>query len=207
MPTAKCEIVVIEYAVTMEINLLAVAGSRCRPNSPNGSSRTTVATGRFSWCFTWPLQLANLILQLPARPFEGIVDGEVQIGMALIGLRGTVDIDLPAVRKRQTDVDLIEAACPVMTRQALSTPPGKPLRDRNAAQDLDVLGKRGLDLRPCFHALIFDFDRRLHGLTPIMCTGNARSALHCHFRFGATLFGVLGDFRHGGFRQQQDAGH
>ena len=62
-------------------------------------------------------------------------------------------------------------------------------------------------LENSLHALKFDFSRRLHGLTPIMCTGNARSALHRHFRFGATLFGVLGDFRHGGFRQQQDAGH
>ncbi len=69
-----------------------------------------------------------------------------------------------------------------------------------------MLGNGSLDFRPGFHALKFDFDRRLHGLTPIMCTGNARSALHRHFRFGVTFLVVLGDFRHRRFRQQQDAG-
>lgn len=53
--------------------------------------------------FHLPLQFANMILQLPARPLERIVDGERQVGMPLVGLRGAVDIDFPAVRKRQTD--------------------------------------------------------------------------------------------------------
>ena len=46
------------------------------------------------------LQLASMILKLPTRPFERIVNREIQIGMALIGLRGAVDIDFPTVWKR-----------------------------------------------------------------------------------------------------------
>jgi hypothetical protein len=49
----------------------------------------------------------------------------------------------------------------------------------------DVLGEGGLDLWPCFHALIFDLDWRLHGVTPIVLPKNAPAASDCHFRFWA----------------------
>ena len=153
------------------------------------------------------LQLAYMILQLPARPLEGIVDGESQIGMPLVGLRGAVDIDFPAVRKRQADIDLIKSACPVMTAGCFQHHPASRHATKTLFEVGHMLGNGSLDFRTGGHALKFDFSRRLHGLTPIMCTGNARSALHRHFRFGVTLFGVLGDFRHRGFRQQEDAGH
>ena len=39
-----------------------------------------------------------------------------------------------------------------------------------------------------------------------MFSGNARSALHCHFRLRVTFLVDLGDFRHRGLRQQQGAG-
>jgi hypothetical protein len=113
-----------------------------------------------------PLQVANLILQLPARPFERIVDGEIQIGMALIGLRGAVDIDFPSVGKRQTDVDLIKPAGAVMTAGCFQ----HHLACGHATESLfeisDMLGKSGLDLRLRFHALKFDFDWRLHDPEP-----------------------------------------
>ena len=41
--------------------------------------------------------LGVLVLQLPARALEGIVDGEVQIGMPFVGLCGAVDVDFAAV--------------------------------------------------------------------------------------------------------------
>jgi len=71
---------------------------------------------------------------LPARPFERIVDGERQVGMPFIRVCGAIDIDFPAVRKRQADVDLVEATCAVMTTGRFSAPPGQPSACRNAAQ-------------------------------------------------------------------------
>ena len=125
--------------------------------------------------FHLPLQVANLILQLPARPFERIVDGEIQIGMALIGLRGAVDIDFPSVGKRQTDVDLIKPAGAVMTAGRFQHHPACGHATETLLEVGDVLGEVGLDFRPRFHALKFDFDRRLHGLTPI-CLAAMRAA-------------------------------
>ena len=112
------------------------------------------------------LQLANAVLQLPARPLERIVDGEIQIGMTLIGLRGAVDIDFPSFGKRQTDVDLIKPACPVMTAGCFQHHPACGHATETLLKISDMLGKRGLDLRPRFHALKFDFDWRLHDPEP-----------------------------------------
>src|ERR1017187_4075261 len=117
--------------------------------------------------FHLPLQVANLILQLPARPFECIVDGEIQIGMALIGLRGAVDIDFPSVWKRQADVDLIKPACPMMTAGRFQHHPACGHATKSLLKVSDVLGQDGLDLRRRIHALKIDFDGRLHDLTPI----------------------------------------
>ena len=60
------------------------------------------------------LHAADLILQLPARPFEGIVDGEGEVGMSLVGLCGAVDIDFAAVRQRQTNINFVETATAMM---------------------------------------------------------------------------------------------
>src|ERR1019366_5910798 len=114
-----------------------------------------------------PLQVANLILQLPTRPFERIVDGEIQIGMALIGLRGALDIDLPSFGKRQTDVDLIKPAGVVMTAGRFQHHPACGHATKPLLKISNVVGEGGLNLRPRFHALIFDLDWRLHCLTPI----------------------------------------
>ena len=38
-----------------------------------------------------------MILQPPARPFEGVVEGEGEIGVPFIRLRGALDIDFPSV--------------------------------------------------------------------------------------------------------------
>jgi hypothetical protein len=125
--------------------------------------------------FHLPLQVANLILQLPARPFERIVDGEIQIGMALIDLRGAVDIDFPSVGKRQTDVDLIKSTGAVMTAGRFQHHPACGHATETLLEISDMLGKSGLDLRPRFHALKFDFDWRLHGVTPT-CFAAMRAA-------------------------------
>jgi len=54
-----------------------------------------------------PLGAARLILQLPARPLERVVDGEIQIRAPFVGRRGALDIDLAAVGKREPNVDVI----------------------------------------------------------------------------------------------------
>lgn len=152
------------------------------------------------------LQLANLILQLPARPLERVVDGERQVGMPLVGLRGAVDIDLPAVRKRQTDVDLVESTRLVMTPLVLSARPGKRSHDHNAARVRPHARRWPCGVpasRPCLENRFRPLFAYSHSN---VCTGNASSALHRHFRFGVTFLVVLGDFRHRGFRHQQDAG-
>jgi hypothetical protein len=53
------------------------------------------------------LQVACLILQLPARALERVVHGEFQVGMPFVGRSGTVDIDLAAARKRHAYIDFI----------------------------------------------------------------------------------------------------
>ena len=65
------------------------------------------------------LQPANMILQSSARPLERIVDGECQVGMAFVGLRGALNVDFPAVRQRKADIHLVQSAGPVMTAWAL----------------------------------------------------------------------------------------
>ena len=71
--------------------------------------------------FYLPLQLADLVLQLPARAFEGVIDREGQIGIPLIILRGVADIDFAAVRKCEPDADLVQAALVVTVAWRLST--------------------------------------------------------------------------------------
>ena len=50
--------------------------------------------------FDLPLQAPGLVLQPPARPLEGIVDGEQQVGVPFVGGCGAPDIDLAALRQR-----------------------------------------------------------------------------------------------------------
>src|SRR5664280_713472 len=157
---------VIEHAVAVEINLPAVAGLD-ESEFAGGIEPHHRGNWQIFMVLHLSLQLANLILQLPARPFEGVVDGEVQIGMALIGLRGALDIDLPSFGKRQTDVDLIKPAGAVMTAGRFQHHPTCGHATKPLLKVSNVLGEGGLNLRPRLHALIFDFDRRLHDLTPI----------------------------------------
>src|SRR5665811_2147059 len=179
---------VIEHAVAVEINLPAVAGLD-ESEFAGGIEPHHRGNWQIFMVLHLSLQLANLLLQLPARPFEGVVDGEVQIGMALIGLRGAVDIDFPSVGKGQTDVDLVEPACPVMTAGCLQHHPASRDATKTLLKIIDMLGKRGLDMRPRFHALIFDLDRRLHGLTP-MCLP-AKCAAHYMAISGSGLRSLL----------------
>ena len=52
----------------------------------------------------------DLILKLPPRALERVVEREREIGVALVGLRRTPDIDLASFRQSEPDVDLVEPA-------------------------------------------------------------------------------------------------
>ena len=68
------------------------------------------------------LHLAYLILQLPARALEGIVERVVDVRITLVVLGRTADIDLAAFRQGEVNRDLVESTGAVMaTRRAFTT--------------------------------------------------------------------------------------
>ena len=104
---------IAENTVAMEIYFLAVAGldeaelaGRIKSHHRPG--------GRPLVTFHLTLGAAHLILKLSARVLEGIVDGECQIGMPLVGRRRPFNVHLAAVRQRKADMNLVEAAGAVM---------------------------------------------------------------------------------------------
>ena len=104
---------IAENTVAMEIYFLAVAGldeaelaGRIKPRHRPG--------GRPLVMFHLTLGAAHLILKLSARVLEGIVDGECQIGMPLVGRRSLFNVHLAAVRQRKADMNLVKAAGAVM---------------------------------------------------------------------------------------------
>jgi hypothetical protein len=103
----------VEHAVAVKIDFVAVA--RFEEAEFAGFVQPHDDCGGLSFVrFDLSLQSADLILQLSAGPFEGVVDGERQVGMALVVLRGASYIDLTAIGQREPYVDLIEPAGSVM---------------------------------------------------------------------------------------------
>jgi hypothetical protein len=89
----------------------------------------------------------------PTALFEGIVDGSMNIGVALVGVRLVADIDLLSIRQGEVDMDLEEAAGPVMLsrifhHQATGRNPAISfLKRRHVPRDLRVqrfLGRQSL---------------------------------------------------------------
>ena len=61
------------------------------------------ALGRAFVMLHLALHLAYLILQLPARALEGIVERVVDVRITLVVLRRAADIDLAAVRQGEVN--------------------------------------------------------------------------------------------------------
>ena len=78
-----------------------------RPGDPSRRARLGV-------CLHVACHAVGLILQLPPRPLERIVEREAQVGVALVGLRRPPDIDLAAFRQSEPDIDLVESAVAMM---------------------------------------------------------------------------------------------
>ena len=83
--------VAVEHAVAMKIDVTSPSGVSSTPKS--FSSRVT-SRGLRRMHFDLPLQLARLILKLAPGAFERIVESKINVAMALVGARRTVDIDL-----------------------------------------------------------------------------------------------------------------
>ena len=104
------------------------------------------------------LHLAYLILQLPARALEGIVD----VRITLVVLRRAADIDLAAFRQGEVNCDLVEPTGAVMATRRLhdhaagGDPAGTFLELR------DVFVDFGADVRPRINALKVDLQRRFN---------------------------------------------
>jgi hypothetical protein len=84
--------------------------------------------------FDMALQPTDLILELPARPLERIVESKMNVRMPLVETWRTPDIDLLSVRERQADVDLVEAASAVVFARCLHHHPAAVMRPKRSAR-------------------------------------------------------------------------
>jgi hypothetical protein len=102
-----------KHAVSMKIYLAAVAGFE--ESELAGWIQSRDRSNRLALVLLHlVLEPPRMILQPSARPFEGVIDSERQIGVPLVCRRGAFDIDFPTVRKRQPDVPLIKSTSMVM---------------------------------------------------------------------------------------------
>ena len=108
------------------------------------------------------LQTADLVLQPAARPLESIVERELNVGMALVEAWSASNIDLFSTRKRQPDIDLVEASVEVAPARCLEHDPAGGYareailkrcnpRDNGSAQCFAGLHALKVDLNPALH--------------------------------------------------------
>ena len=76
--------------------------------------------------FHMALQATNIVLQDAPGVFEGIIDRRMNIGVAFVGVRLLTDVDLHSIRQSEMDMDLEEAAGPVMLLPDLSRSRDRP---------------------------------------------------------------------------------
>src|SRR5262249_60796156 len=112
------------------------------------------------------LQPADLILQLPPRPLEGIVESEMSVRMPLVQARRTPDTDLLSVRERQADVDLVEAAVAMVFARRLHHHPAGGYAPEAILEPGNVLGNNRAQGLARLHSLEVDLDGALHAYCP-----------------------------------------
>src|SRR5450759_294239 len=112
----------------MEIDLRAIAGAKkseftgwIKPH--DGSDRLRFVA------FGHSPHAPGVVLQTPARPLERVIDSVGQVRMSLVGLRRPADIDFTAIRQRQPNVDVVQAAGLVPMAGTFNDDPAR----RNAA--------------------------------------------------------------------------
>ncbi len=121
-----------------------------------------------------PLAAARVILQLPARPLERVVDGEIQIRAPFVVRRGVLDIDLAAVGKREPNVDVIKTAGVMPLARTFHHHPASRHPAPALLEPVDMLldsisyglGRAQileLDLGRCLHLILQNIARRSRG--------------------------------------------
>ncbi|MGA8885649.1 MAG: hypothetical protein WB489_03180 [Pseudolabrys sp.] len=111
------------------------------------------------------LQFADLVLQLPASAFEGIIDREGRIGMPLIILPGMANIDFAALWQCEPDADLVQAALVVMVAWRLEHHPAGSDPAKASLKLGKVLDDCAADVGVRVHALKIDLDGSFHIIT------------------------------------------
>src|SRR6516164_6247287 len=157
----------VEHAVAVKIDLVAIGSFQKTELAGSievldGPDRLTLVMLHLA------LHSTHMVLQLSSRVLEGIIDGELQIGMALVRRRRTRDIDFATVRKRQMNVHLIETAGAVVPTRRLQHDPAGCYSTATFFQRSDMPLDRSPDIRSRPHALKIDFNRCLHGSSPSM---------------------------------------
>lgn len=153
----KARKAVIEHAIAMKVDFAAIARFQkpefagfIQPH--DGSDRLGIVDLDLSF------QLARLILKLPPRPLESIVDGKRHIRMSLIVLCRVSHIDFAAAWKRQMDVDLIERTRAVMASRRFEHNPAGRYSTETLLEICDMLPNRVAEFRAASHTLEIDLD-------------------------------------------------
>jgi hypothetical protein len=125
--------------------------------------------------FQIALHAANVLVQNALGVLESIVDRRMNIGVTLIGVRLVAYIDLLSIRQREVDMDLEEAAGPVMLPRIFHyhatarNPAISFLKRRHVPRDLRVQRVLGV------HALKIDVQRGFHLWLLDRCSAGVRA--------------------------------
>lgn len=169
----------IEHAVAVKIDLLAITGFdkakfAARIELDDLSHRLHIMM------FDVPGQSPDLILQLSPRSLEGIVDCKRVVSISFVGRRRSADVDLTAIRQRQTDMNMVEPARLVPLARSLD----RDSAGANVSEPILELGYMLFDgrMRLCGfrYVMKLDLNRRLHSLVSHIWRGETLQAAH-HF--------------------------
>jgi len=155
----------VEHAVAVKVDLAAVAGLE-KSEFARGIETNDRSDRRPFVLLHHSLELANMNLQAPARPLEGVVDRKCQIGMPPVRLRSAADIDLPPVRQREVNIHLVKSAVLVMAARTFQRDPTTRHATIAVLELRHMLGDGVVKRRRAGHALEIDFERSLHDPSP-----------------------------------------
>jgi hypothetical protein len=113
------------------------------------------------------LHAAHLILKLPPRVLERIVDRESQVGVPPVRWRRAFNIHFAALRQRETNMDLIQRATAVTMAGRIHDDPARRHATAALLEFSHMLLDSVPDCRGFGHAVKFDLGPRLHGVSPI----------------------------------------
>lgn len=104
----------------------------------------------------------DLILKLPAGALEGVVEGEIEVGIALIALRGAADIDLAPFRQGKPHGDLVKTPGTMVVAWRFEGDASGGDAAEPFLELADMLGDGGAQVGAGLHALKVDLNRGFH---------------------------------------------